>query len=220
MRMVILGAPGAGKGTQARLISESQGIPQIATGDILRQAVREGTPLGREAQVYMDRGELVPDSVMIGLIRERLSCEDCANGFILDGFPRTLEQAKALNALLSDLGKPLTHVFDVEVPREELLKRLTGRRVCRQCSASFHLEFNPPRQEGVCDHCGGELFQRADDNAQTVGKRLDVYGEQTKPLTAFYRELGVLTTIDGTRDIGEVRKEFADLLGAVSTKQG
>jgi adenylate kinase len=218
--MVFLGAPGAGKGTQARLISESQGIPQISTGDILRAAVREGTPLGREAQGYMERGELVPDAVMVGLIRERLSGPDCANGFILDGFPRTLEQAAALDALLGELQKPLTHVFDVEVPREELLKRLTGRRVCRSCSASFHAVFNPPRVEGICDHCGGELVQRADDNAQTVGKRLDVYGEQTRPLTAYYREKGLLRTIDGERPIAEIQREFADLLGAGRTVQG
>ena len=218
MRMVFLGAPGAGKGTQARLISESQGIPQISTGDILRAAVREGTPLGREAQGYMDRGELVPDSVMVGLIRERLGCEDCANGFILDGFPRTLDQAGALDTLLGELNKPLTHVFDVEVPREELLKRLTGRRVCRNCSASFHVEFNPPKTEGVCDHCGGELYQRADDNAQTVRKRLDVYVEQTRPLTEYYREQGLLKTIDGTRAIGEIQQELAEKLLSTSTK--
>ena len=218
MRMVFLGAPGAGKGTQARLISETQGIPQISTGDILRAAVREGTPLGREAQGYMDRGALVPDSVMIGLIRDRLGCEDCANGFILDGFPRTLDQAEALDTLLGELDKPLTHVFDVEVPREELLKRLTGRRVCRNCSASFHVEFNPPKTEGVCDHCGGELYQRADDNLETVGKRLDVYGEQTRPLTEYYRKKGLLKTIDGTRPIAEIQKELTELLLSPSTK--
>jgi len=218
MRMVFLGAPGAGKGTQARLISESQGIPQISTGDILRAAVREGTPLGREAQGYMERGELVPDSVMVGLIRERLGSEDCANGFILDGFPRTLDQAEALDALLGDLNKPLTYVFDVEVPREELLKRLTGRRVCRSCSASFHVEFNPSQKGEACEHCGGELFQRADDNLETVGKRLDVYGEQTRPLTEYYRKKGILRTIDGMRPIGEIQKELAKMLLSASTK--
>lgn len=218
MRMVFLGAPGAGKGTQARLISESQGIPQISTGDILRAAVREGTPLGREAQGFMERGELVPDAVMVGLIRERLSQPDCANGFILDGFPRTLDQAEALDVLLAELNKPLTHVFDVEVPREELLKRLTGRRVCRQCSASYHMEFNPSKQEGACDYCGGELFQRADDNQATVGKRLDVYVEQTRPLTEYYRKKGLLRTIDGTRAIGEIQKEIAEMLLSTSTK--
>lgn len=220
MRMVFLGAPGAGKGTQARLISESHGIPQISTGDILRAAVREGTPLGREAQGYMERGELVPDSVMVGLIRERLGCDDCATGFILDGFPRTMEQAAALDSLLGELNKPLTHVFDVEVPREELLTRLTGRRVCRNCSASFHVAFNPPKVEGVCDHCGGELYQRADDNAQTVGKRLDVYAEQTRPLTEYYRSTGLLRAIDGLRPIAEIQREFDDLLAAGRTAQG
>lgn len=220
MRMVFLGAPGAGKGTQARLIAETHGIPQISTGDILRAAVREGTPLGREAQGYMERGELVPDAVMVGLIRERLSGADCAKGFILDGFPRTLEQAAALDALLSELDKPLTHVFDVEVPREELLTRLTGRRVCRNCSASFHVAFNPPKTEGVCDHCGGELYQRADDNAQTVGKRLDVYAEQTRPLTEYYRSKGLLCTIDGQRPIAEIQREFDALLAPGSTAQG
>lgn len=220
MRMVFLGAPGAGKGTQARLISETQGIPQISTGDILRAAVREGSPLGREAQGYMDRGALVPDSVMVGLIRERLACDDCATGFILDGFPRTLEQAEALDGLLGELDKPLTHVFDVEVPREELLKRLTGRRVCRNCSASFHVEFNPPKSEGVCDHCGGELYQRADDNLETVGKRLDVYLEQTRPLTEYYRKKGLLNAIAGMRPIEEVQRELMEKLGAPSTKQG
>jgi adenylate kinase len=212
MRIVFLGAPGAGKGTQARLVADRHGIPQISTGDILRAAVKAGTPLGVEAKGYMDRGELVPDALMVGLIRDRLGQPDCARGYILDGFPRTLEQARALDSMLKEIGCPLQIAIDFTVPTEELVRRLTGRRVCRNCGASFHVVSAPPKQEGVCDACGGELYQRADDNAETVSKRLEVYDAQTAPITDYYRAQGILKTVDGTREIGLIQSELNDLL--------
>lgn len=212
MRIVFLGAPGAGKGTQARLIAEKHLIPQISTGDILRAAVREGTPLGVEAKGYMDRGELVPDALMVGLIRDRIGCDDCVKGYILDGFPRTLEQARALDAMLAEVGSPLQVAIDFSVPTEELVRRLTGRRVCRGCGASFHLVSAPPSRDGVCDHCGGELYQRADDNVETVSKRLDVYHAQTAPITAYYREQGLLYPVDGMRGIDEIQADLERVL--------
>ncbi|MNX42549.1 adenylate kinase [compost metagenome] len=212
MRIVFLGAPGAGKGTQARLIAEKHHIPQISTGDILRAAVREGTPLGVEAKGYMDRGELVPDALMVGLIRDRIGCDDCLKGYILDGFPRTLEQARALDAMLAEVGSPLQLAIDFSVPTEELVRRLSGRRVCRACGASFHLVSAPPAAEGICDHCGGELYQRPDDNVETVSKRLDVYHAQTAPITAYYREQGLLYPVDGMRGIDEIQAELEQVL--------
>ncbi|HEY9856905.1 MAG TPA: adenylate kinase [Stenomitos sp.] len=216
MRIVFLGAPGAGKGTQARLLAEKHHIPQVSTGDILRAAVREGTPLGLEAKGYLDRGELVPDALMIGVIRDRIGCEDCAKGYILDGFPRTLEQARALDEMLASIGAPLDVAIDFHVPTEELLRRLTGRRVCRNCGASFNVVSAPPKVEGVCDHCGGELFQRADDNIETVSKRQKVYHEQTAPITEYYRQRGVLREVDGTRGIEEIQAELERILMGVS----
>lgn len=212
MRIVFLGAPGAGKGTQARLIAEKHHIPQISTGDILRAAVREGTPLGVEAKGYMDRGELVPDALMVGLIRDRIACADCAKGYILDGFPRTLEQARALDAMLAEVGSPLQVAIDFSVPTEELVRRLSGRRVCRACGASFHLVSAPPAAEGVCDHCGGELYQRPDDNVETVSKRLEVYHAQTAPITAYYREKGLLHPVDGMRGIEDIQADLEQVL--------
>lgn len=212
MRIVFLGAPGAGKGTQARLIAEKHHIPQISTGDILRAAVCEGTPLGVEAKGYMDRGELVPDALMVDLIRDRIGCDDCLKGYILDGFPRTLEQARALDAMLAAVGSPLQLAIDFSVPTEELVRRLSGRRVCRACGASFHLVSAPPTMEGVCDHCGGELYQRPDDNVETVSKRLDVYHAQTAPITAYYREQGLLFPVDGMRGIDEIQADLERVL--------
>lgn len=216
MRIVFLGAPGAGKGTQARLLAEKHHIPQVSTGDILRAAVREGTPLGLEAKGYLDRGELVPDALMIGVIRDRIGCDDCAKGYILDGFPRTLEQARALDEMLASIQAPLDVAIDFQVPTEELLRRLTGRRVCRNCGASFNLVSAPPRQEGVCDHCGGELFQRADDNVETVTKRQKVYHDMTVPITEYYRQRGVLREVDGTRGIEEIQAELERILMGVT----
>lgn len=216
MRIVFLGAPGAGKGTQSRLLAEKHHIPQVSTGDILRAAVREGTPLGLEAKGYLDRGELVPDHLMIEVIRDRIGCEDCARGYILDGFPRTLEQARALDEMLASVGAPLDVALDFHVPTEELLRRLTGRRVCRNCGASFNVVSAPPAQEGVCDHCGGELFQRADDNVETVTKRQKVYHDMTVPITEYYRQRGILREVDGTRGIEEIQAELESILMGVT----
>lgn len=217
MRIVFLGAPGAGKGTQARLISEKHGIPQVSTGDILREAVREGTELGREAKGFMDRGELVPDALMVGLIRARIAEADCARGYLLDGFPRTLEQARALDEMLAEVAQPLHGAIDFSVPIEELIRRLTGRRVCRACGASFHLVSAAPKTEGVCDHCGGELYQRADDNAETVGRRLAVYDAMTAPITGYYRAHGILREVEGMRGIEEIQAQLEGVLAAVAT---
>lgn len=211
MRLIFLGAPGAGKGTQARMLMEKHGIPQVSTGDILRDAVKAGTPLGVQAKGYMDRGELVPDELMCGLIRERIALADCQQGFILDGFPRTLAQAQALDAILAEERMPLDAVVDIEVPEATLMERLTGRRVCRACGASFHVAFNPPGREGVCDRCGGELYQRSDDNAETVAKRLAVYREQTAPLTRYYVDKGLLQRLDGTGDMLAIQQKLERL---------
>ena len=197
MRLIFLGPPGAGKGTQARALAQEWGVPQIATGEMLREAVAAGTPLGREAQRIMERGALVPDDVMIGLIAERLRQPDAARGFILDGFPRTIAQAEALDRLLEDLGAGLDAVVYFDVAQPELLRRLTGRRLCRRCQAAFHQVSAPPRRDGVCDRCGGDLHQRDDDREDTVRTRLEVYGRQTAPLLDYYRGRGLLATING-----------------------
>ncbi|TMQ26042.1 MAG: adenylate kinase [Candidatus Rokuibacteriota bacterium] len=197
MRVIFLGPPGAGKGTQARELSREWGVPQIATGEMLREAVAAGTPLGREAKRVMDSGGLVPDDVMIGLIAERLRQPDAARGFILDGFPRTIAQAEALDRLLKDLGHSLDAVLYFQVSEPELLRRLTGRRLCRRCQTAYHLVSAPPRRPGVCDRCGGELYQRPDDSEETVRRRLEVYSRQTAPLLDYYGGRSLLSTIDG-----------------------
>jgi adenylate kinase len=203
-RIIFLGAPGAGKGTQARRLAAESGVPQVATGDMLREAVAEGTPLGREAKRYMDSGALVPDEVVIGLVDERLARPDAASGYVLDGFPRTVAQAEALDVLLHRRGQDLDRVIFFDVSRDELLRRLTGRRICRRCGTTFHLVSAQPKVAGVCDHCGGELYQREDDAAGTVGRRLDVYQTQTAPLLDYYKRRGLLVRVEGEGPMAQV----------------
>jgi adenylate kinase len=204
MNLILLGPPGAGKGTQAKLVAEQFGIPQISTGDILRRAVKDGTPLGQEAQVYMERGDLVPDAVVIGIIEERLTQPDCQAGYILDGFPRTEVQANALAETLGKRGGAIDHVVNIEVSDEELIPRLTGRRTCKECQEPYNVTFNPPQREGVCDKCGGELIQRKDDDEETIRARLGVYREQTAPLVAYYEKQDLLRTVTGAGAIQEI----------------
>ncbi|WP_102693563.1 adenylate kinase [Rummeliibacillus pycnus] len=208
MNIVLMGLPGAGKGTQADKIVEKYDIPHISTGDMFRAAMKNGTELGLKAKSYIDKGALVPDEVTIGIVRERLSQPDCNQGFLLDGFPRTTTQAEALDGILSDLGKKVEYVVNIEVEQEELIKRLTGRRICKVCGSSYHLVFNPPKEEGKCDKDGGELYQRADDNPETVTNRLEVNIKQSQPLLDFYGKKNVLTNINGQQDINDV---FADV---------
>jgi adenylate kinase len=207
-RVIFLGAPGAGKGTQARRLAAESGVPQVATGDMLREAVAEGTPLGREAKRYMDQGALVPDEVVIGLVDERLSRADARSGYVLDGFPRTVAQAEALDALLRRRGQGLDRVVFFDVSRDELLRRLTGRRICRQCGSTFHLVSAPPKAPGRCDQCGGELYQREDDAESTVGRRLDVYHTQTAPLLDYYGARGLLARVAGEGPVERVAAEI------------
>ncbi|MDP4104622.1 MAG: adenylate kinase [Bacillota bacterium] len=212
MNLVLMGLPGAGKGTQAEKIVEEYGIPHISTGDMFRAAMKDGTELGLKAKSFMDKGELVPDEVTIGIVRERLSKDDCKKGFLLDGFPRTVPQAEALENILTDLERKIDYVINIDVDKNILMERLTGRRICKSCGATYHLIFNPPAQEGVCDRCGGELYQRADDNAETVQNRLEVNIKQAQPLLDFYEEKGYLRTLDGQRDISVVFAEIKQLL--------
>lgn len=212
MYILLMGPPGAGKGTQAEKLIREYGIPQISTGDMFRAAVKSGTALGKEAKSYMDKGALVPDSVTVGIVKERLAQDDCKKGWILDGFPRTTAQGSALDAILHDLGIQLTAVLDFNVNRDDLVKRVSGRLVCRQCGASFHKEFRPPKQEGVCDNCGGELYQRADDNEVTVRERLAVYDTSTKPLIDYYKVSGRYYEINGDQSMDKV---FADVQAAL-----
>lgn len=213
MRLVLLGAPGAGKGTQAKKLVEKYGIPQISTGDLLRAAVAAGTPLGKEAKSYMDKGELVPDSVVLGMVEERLKQDDCKKGYILDGFPRNTAQAEALDKMLASLNMPLTAALSVDVPFDDLMKRLTGRRTCKACGQMYNVYFNPPKKEGVCDKCGGELFQRDDDKEETIRKRLEVYNAQTAPLIDYYGKMGILKSVAGTGSIDDIFKKVCDVLG-------
>jgi adenylate kinase len=215
VNLVLMGLPGAGKGTQAEKIVQKYGIPHISTGDMFRAAIKDETDLGLKAKSFMDKGELVPDEVTIGIVRERLSKDDCEKGFLLDGFPRTVAQADALENILSDLNKKINYVVNIDVDQSILMERLTGRRICKDCGATYHLVFNPPAKDGVCDRCGGELYQRADDNEATVQNRLDVNIKQTKPLLDFYETKGYLRNIDGQQDINKVFSDLDALLGGL-----
>jgi adenylate kinase len=215
VNLVLMGLPGAGKGTQAEKIVGKYGIPHISTGDMFRAAMKEGTELGLQAKSFMDKGELVPDEVTIGIVRERLSKNDCQKGFLLDGFPRTVPQAAALEKLLTDLNRKIDFVINIDVDKDILMERLTGRRICKDCGATYHLIFNPPAEEDTCDRCGGELYQRADDNAETVQNRLDVNIKQQEPLLNFYEEKGYLRSIDGQQDITKVFADIELLLGGL-----
>ncbi|MEE0797436.1 MAG: adenylate kinase [Anaerovoracaceae bacterium] len=212
LRTVLLGPPGAGKGTQAAKIVDKYGIPHISTGDIFRENIKKGTELGKKAQEYMNRGELVPDDLVIEIATTRLLEDDCRNGFLLDGFPRTVHQAEKLDEFLAAHGGQLDKVIDIAVGKDELMTRLTGRRVCKNCGASYHIVNIPPAKEGICDRCGGPLIQRADDNAETVANRIEVYEDQTKPLINYYEQAGKIVHIDGTTGLENV---FADIVKAL-----
>ncbi|MGI6551672.1 MAG: adenylate kinase [Bacillota bacterium] len=213
MRLLLMGPPGAGKGTQAEQLSNRLSVPHISTGDMFRNALQEGTELGKKAKEYMDKGELVPDEVTVGIVKERLTAGDCSKGFLLDGFPRTVAQAEALDRILSEMGLKLAAVINLDVPDAQLIARLTGRRLCRECGASFHLIFNSPSREGICDACGGELYQRSDDSEETATNRLQVYHQNTAPLIDYYRQQGLLQQVDGERPIPEVLKSIGQCLG-------
>ncbi|KGX85362.1 adenylate kinase [Pontibacillus litoralis] len=216
MNLILMGPPGAGKGTQAEKIVEKYEIPHISTGDMFRSAIKEGTQLGKEAKSYMDAGELVPDEVTIGIVRERLDKNDCKNGFLLDGFPRTTTQAEALETILSDLGTTLDYVLSIDVDTEQLVERLTGRRVCPTCGATYHVQYNPPKEEGKCNHDGAELIQRDDDKPATVRKRLEVSLEKTMPLLDFYKDKGYLVSINGDQEIDQVFSDIDRKLGGLA----
>lgn len=213
MKIVFMGPPGAGKGTQAEKIIENYQIPHISTGDMFRKAIKDQTELGMEAKRYMDQGALVPDHVTIGIVKDRLSESDCKSGFLLDGFPRTVDQAKALDEILTSLDSKIDYVINIDVDLDILKERLTGRRICRSCGATYHMIFNPPAVAGTCDKCGGELYQRKDDNEETVGNRLDVYVSLTKPLLDYYSLAGNLVNINGQQSIDLVFAEIQDVLG-------
>jgi adenylate kinase len=215
MNLVLMGLPGAGKGTQAERIVEKYDIPHISTGDMFRAAMKEETELGLQAKSFIDKGELVPDEVTIGIVRERLGKNDCQNGFLLDGFPRTVAQADALEGILAELSKQIDYVVNIEVNKNILMERLTGRRICKDCGATYHLIFNPPAVQGDCDKCGGELYQRADDNEETVANRLEVNLKQTEPLLNFYNDKGYLRNINGEQDIDKVFVDVNQLLGGL-----
>jgi adenylate kinase len=212
-RVVLLGAPGAGKGTQAKMLIEKYKIPQISTGDILRKAVADGTPLGKEAKVIMDSGGLVSDKIVLGLVEERIKQPDCKTGFILDGFPRNTAQAEALDKILSGMGMPLTIALNIDVDMNDLLKRLTGRRTCKGCQQMYNVHFSAPKKEGVCDKCGGALFQRDDDKEATIKKRLDVYTQQTAPLIDYYSKKNIMKTVMGVGSIGDIFNKVTAVLG-------
>ena len=213
MYILLMGPPGAGKGTQAANLVQKCNIPHISTGDMFRAAVKEGTELGKKAKACMDGGQLVPDEITIGIVRERLAKPDCEKGFILDGFPRTVEQADALDGILKDLSIRLTRAVDISVPSDVLVERATGRRICKKCGATYHIRFNPTKTEGVCDACGGETYQRADDSEETMKNRLSVYEAQTKPLISYYQRAGLYTAIDGSQEMSKVFSDITECLG-------
>jgi len=212
LNIILLGPPGCGKGTQAKMLTEQYKIPQVSTGDILREALKKETAMGLKAKSYMDSGKLVPDEVVIGIIQDRLKQSDCQKGFILDGFPRTVVQAEALDKTLKDMGKKIEHSISIDVDDEELLGRLTGRRTCRSCGAMYHVLFNPSKKEGVCDACSGELYQRDDDKEETISNRLNIYKQQTAPLIDYYKKKDILRLVTGTGKIENIFKRIEDVL--------
>ena len=214
MKIVMLGAPGAGKGTQAKMIAERYGIPHISTGDIFRANIKNGTELGKKAKEYMDKGQLVPDSLTLDLIMDRFKADDCKDGYILDGFPRTIPQAEALDEALTSQGDAIDFAINVEVPDENIVNRMSGRRACVGCGATYHIKYNAPKVEGVCDTCGENLILRDDDKPETVQNRLKVYHDQTQPLIDFYSKKGVMKEVDGTIDMKDVFENIVKILGA------
>ena len=213
MEIIMLGAPGAGKGTQAKMIADKYGVPHVSTGDIFRANIKNGTELGMEAKKYMDQGLLVPDELTVKILLDRVSQPDCKNGYVLDGFPRTIPQAEVLDKALAELGESIDYAIDVDVPDENIVKRMSGRRACVSCGATYHVVHVPPKKEGICDRCGSELILRDDDKPETVKNRLDVYHKQTQPLIDFYTKKGVLKTVDGTVDMQDVFKAIVAILG-------
>ena len=214
MKIIMLGAPGAGKGTQAKKIAEKYQIPHISTGDIFRANIKNGTELGKKAKTYMDQGLLVPDELLCDLVVDRVKQEDCKNGYILDGFPRTIPQAESLDEALGQMGESLDYAINVDVPDEHIVNRMSGRRACVGCGATYHMVYAPTKKEGVCDVCGAELILRDDDKPETVQKRLSVYHEQTQPLIDYYKGKGILKDVDGTKDMDVVFQAITDILGA------
>lgn len=214
MKIIMLGAPGAGKGTQAKKIAEKYGIPHVSTGDIFRANIKGGTELGMKAKSYMDQGQLVPDDVTIGMLLDRIGEADCANGYVLDGFPRTIPQAESLTKALNERGEKMDYAINVDVPDKAIVSRMSGRRACVKCGATYHIVYNAPVKEGICDACGDALVLRDDDKPETVQKRLTVYHDQTQPLIDYYEKAGILVTVDGTKDLNEVFKDIVNLLGA------
>lgn len=214
MKIIMLGAPGAGKGTQAKKIAEKYQIPHVSTGDIFRANIKEGTELGMKAKQFMDQGLLVPDEITIGMLLDRIHQADCEKGYVLDGFPRTIPQAESLTKALSELSEKIDYAIDVDVPDENIVNRMSGRRACLTCGATFHTEFAPPKKEGICDTCGAQLVLRDDDKPETVQKRLSVYHEQTQPLIEYYGKAGVLASVDGTQEMDNVFQSIVKILGA------
>lgn len=214
MKIIMLGAPGAGKGTQAKKIAEKYGISHISTGDIFRANIKDGTELGRKAKEYMDQGSLVPDELTIGMLMDRIQMEDCKEGYVLDGFPRTIPQAESLKDALSERGQKIDYAINVDVPDENIINRMAGRRACISCGATYHIVYNPSKVPDVCDVCGARLVLRDDDKPETVKKRLSVYHDQTQPLIEYYKETGVLVNVDGTQELNKVFSDIAAILGA------
>ncbi len=214
MKIIMLGAPGAGKGTQAKKIAAKYGIPHVSTGDIFRANIKNGTELGMKAKTYMDAGNLVPDEITIGMLLNRIHEEDCKNGYVLDGFPRTIPQAERLTSALKERGEAIDYAVDVDVPDENIVSRMSGRRACLACGATYHIVYNAPKKEGVCDQCGEPLVLRDDDKPETVKNRLDVYHRQTQPLIDYYKKEGVLAQVDGTQDMEQVFQDIVKILGA------
>ena len=214
MKIIMLGAPGAGKGTQAKKIAEKYHIPHVSTGDIFRANIKEGTELGRKAKEYMDQGALVPDELTIGMLMDRIGKEDCQNGYVLDGFPRTIPQAESLKKALTESGQRIDHAINIDVPDEKIIERMSGRRACISCGATYHIVYNPSKKGELCEACGAKLVLRDDDKPETVKKRLTVYHDQTQPLIDYYKEAGVLVNVDGTRGLDHVFSDIAAVLGA------